>query len=319
MTEASLFPVAVADKVPATADVVSFRLISLDGSRLPAWTPGAHIDVRLPSGLVRQYSLNGDYRDLSSYRIGVLNDPASRGGSAEFHRDVTVGSQLRIRPPRNRFELELAGRYVFIAGGIGITPILPMIAHVEELHRPWKLVYGARTRAAMAYLPELRSRTGGEVVLAPQDECGLLDLEAILRECRTAAVYACGPSAMLTALEKRAAEILGPGHLRLERFSAPPGDLVVARENRPFELELAQTGVRTAVGADQATLDVILEHIPDYLYGCQEGYCGTCIATVISGVPEHRDSCLTEAEHYSNALMTPCVSRARSLRLVLDI
>jgi ferredoxin-NADP reductase len=320
MTENCLFPVVVAEKVEETAEILSIRLTAPDGGRLPAWTPGAHIDVRLPSGLVRQYSLNSDYHALDSYRIGVLKEQVGRGGSLELHRDVEVGTELLIRPPRNRFELVLADRYLFIAGGVGITPILSMIAQAEELRRPWKLVYGARSREAMAYLPELQARVGGELVLVPQDEEGVLDLEGILRHAGTETVYACGPAVMLAVLEEKAAQILGPDRLRIERFGAPPEDVPAAgRENQPFELELARTGVTVTVGADRTTLEVILDHLPDYLYGCQEGYCGTCITSVASGVPEHRDSCLTGPEHESNLLMTPCVSRARSLRLVLDI
>jgi ferredoxin-NADP reductase len=320
MTDEAQFAVVVAEKVDETGDIVSFHLTAPDGGRLPAWTPGAHIDVRLPSGLVRQYSLNGDYRVATSYRIGVLNDPASRGGSVELHRDIPVGSELHIRPPRNRFELELADRYLFIAGGIGITPILPMIAQAEELGRPWRLVYGTRSRAAAAYTAELAARTGGHVLLVPQDEEGVIDLEDTLRQAGDALVYACGPAGMLAALEEKAEHLLGPGRLRVERFGSPPQEADAAeRENRPFVLELARTGVTVTVPADRTTLEVVLDHVPDHLYGCQEGYCGTCISTVLAGVPEHRDSCLTGAEHASNAMMTPCVSRARSLRIVLDL
>jgi ferredoxin-NADP reductase len=311
----------VADKVPETDDIASLILRSPDGSELPSWTPGAHIDVRLPSGLIRQYSLNGDHRDRTSYRIGVLRDENTRGGSMEIHRFVTVGTKLEIAGPRNRFDLQPAESYLFIAGGIGITPILPMIAQAEKDGSPWRLVYGARSRRAMAYTTELLGRTGGSVTLVPQDEQGFPDLDAVLARAGTAPglVYACGPAVMLARIEELAERTLRAGQLRLERFTAPPEGAELPDENLPFELHLARTGVTAVVGPDQTTLDVILEHVPDYLYGCQEGYCGTCIAAVASGTPLHRDFCLEEGERRAGTLMTPCVSRAASAKLILDI
>jgi len=187
----------VAAKKPVAEDVVALYLTAPDGSDLPAWSPGAHVDLVLDDGVMRQYSLCGDIRDVAMWRIAVLREAVGRGGSKHVHDALAAGTPVQVRGPRNRFGLVEADRYLFIAGGIGITPILPMIAAVEAAGREWRLLYGGRQRTSMAFLEEL-SRNGSRVSIQPQDESGLLDLDSVLDAPEPdTAVYCCGPEALL--------------------------------------------------------------------------------------------------------------------------
>jgi ferredoxin-NADP reductase len=302
--------------------VLGLTLVAPDGQPLPGWEPGAHIDVVLPSGLVRQYSLCGDPADRTAYRIAVLREEDGRGGSAEIHATNLVGRQVRVRGPRNNFRLEPADRYLFIAGGIGITPILPMIRRAEATSTPWRLVYGGRSRSSMAFLAEITSRSGGDIDLVPQDERGLPDLDAVLRAADPGTeVYSCGPGGMLQAVEECCSRLLSPGALHLERFAAGPVGPAPAEEaeNTAFEVELRHSGVVLTVPADRTVLEVVREAVPSMLSSCEEGYCGTCETKVLDGTPDHRDSYLTPEEQEACASMMVCVSRAKTPRLVLDL
>ncbi|MER6976977.1 ferredoxin reductase, partial [Streptomyces carpinensis] len=182
--------------------VVSLTLAHADGTRLPDWTPGSHIDLVLPNGATRQYSLCGDRWDPYSYRVAVLREPAGRGGSAYVHDTLTPGARVGVGGPRNHFPLAPADRYLFIAGGIGVTPLLPMIRQAELMGADWQLLYGGRTRTSMAFRDELTAAHGDRVTVAPQDECGLLDLGAWLSEPAAGTkVYCCGPGPLLAAVE----------------------------------------------------------------------------------------------------------------------
>lgn len=316
----------------AAEGVLALEMADPTGAGLPAWDPGAHIDLVLPSGLVRQFSLCGDLDDGSAYRIAVLREAVSRGGSAEIHDTQLVGRRLRAVGPRNRFALVDADALLFLAGGIGITPILPMLQAAERRGTPWLLVYGGRSRATMAFLDEIGRRRGGAVEVVPEAEAGLPDLEGALRTAGVGtAVYCCGPPGMIEAVEKLAADHLAPGALHVERFvpaaaaqGAEPAGAGAAgpagsAPGETFEVELARTGVVLTVPPDCSILQAVLEAVPSYLYSCQEGYCGTCEAHVLAGVPEHRDTVLTEEEAARNDTMMICVGRSRSPRLVLDI
>ncbi|MFF1508255.1 PDR/VanB family oxidoreductase [Streptomyces sp. NPDC058326] len=297
--------------------VVLLTLRDPEGRTLPEWQPGAHIDLILRADFVRQYSLCGDPADRSRLQVAVLREPESRGGSSHVHDVLTEGEPVRVRGPRNHFPLVKAKNYLFIAGGIGITPILPMIAAVHASRADWRLVYGGRTRASMAFGETLRRTYGERVSLRPQDEYGLLDLPSLLgKPQRKTAVYSCGPEPLLAAVEA-GCEKWPSGSLHLERF-APKKD-VTAGPLTTFEVELAQSGTTLKVSEDMSILEAVGNAGVSVMTSCEEGICGTCETTVLSGEIDHRDSVLTDQEHAAGNTMMICVSRARSDRLVLDL
>jgi ferredoxin-NADP reductase len=298
-------------------DVVALTLVDPDGDSLPPWTPGAHVDLILGPDLVRQYSLCGNPSDSRTIRVGILKSPDSRGGSAFVHEKLTAGSKVRVRGPRNHFPLVGAPRYLFIAGGIGITPMLPMIAEASAAGADWRLVYGGRSRESMGFVNEL-TEYGDRVSLVPQDEAGLPDLDTLLGTPEPdTLVYCCGPEPLLQAVEKCCAT-WPHGSLHFERFAAKKieGD---GTEDRPFELLLARSGRTLTVPADKTTLEVVQEAGISVLASCQEGICGTCEQIVVEGQVDHRDSILDEDEREANETMMICVSRARSDSLTLDL
>ncbi|MFG3296029.1 PDR/VanB family oxidoreductase [Streptomyces sp. NPDC048179] len=277
--------------------------LRLEGRRLPGWEPGAHLDVVLPSGLVRQYSLCGDPADTSSYTIAARLVADGRGGSREVHEQVVEGMELEVRGPRNRFPLVGAASYVFVAGGIGITPILSMVRALPEGTR-WRLLYCGRSRASMPFLAELAD--DDRVTVLAEDEDGRPDLDA-LTVPEGAAVYCCGPEGLMAAVEERFPAV------RLERFAPRTG----TGGDHPFELELRRSGRTLTVPADTTVLAAVRAELPDTAYSCAQGFCGTCQQRVLEGEVEHRDELLTDAERADSMLI--CVSRARSGRLVLDL
>jgi ferredoxin-NADP reductase len=295
----------------AAEGVVVLDLRDPAGAELPEWAPGAHVDLVLGGDLVRQYSLCGDPAERTTWRIAVLREPAGRGGSAYVHDELHPGTAVLVRGPRNHFPLHPAPRYLFIAGGIGITPILPMIAAAGT---GWELVYGGRTAASMAFAGELRARYGDRVTLRPQAEHGLLDLGSILeRTPPETLVYCCGPAPLLEAVERRCAN----RPLHVERFS--PKDSGDPVRTTSFEVELALTGRTLTVPPERSVLEVVEEAGVQVLSSCREGTCGTCETTVLAGTVDHRDSLLTPAEQAANDTMFLCVSRAACPRLVLQL
>lgn len=314
-------PVVVQALRSAAADVVAVELAAADGLPLPAWQPGAHVDLILPSGLVRPYSLCGDPADRDTYRIGVLHVPNGRGGSAKVHT-LRAGQRIAVRGPRNRFPLVLAHDYLFIAGGIGITPILPMIRAAEAAGRQWRLIYGGRSRATMAFTDELLALDGDRVQLVPQDTDGLPDLvNALAAAPRGAAVYACGPEPLLAALQQAVTADFPDLHLHTERFEAHrtaplPGPRAPAGE---FKVELRRSGRILPVPADRSLLDVIRTAVPGAPSACEEGFCGSCELRVLNGTPDHRDTVLSGDDRDRSDVIYPCVSRARSPILTVDL
>lgn len=302
---------------PAAADVVAVTLADPGGEPLPPWTPGAHVDLMLQPGLIRQYSLCGSPSDSRTIRIGVLRAPGSRGGSVFVHERLRPRSVVRVRGPRNHFPLVSSPRYLFIAGGIGITPLLPMMAEATAAGADWTLLYGGRSRASMAFADELRSY-GDRVTLVPQDEAGILDLDRALGEPRDdTLVYCCGPEGLLAAVEQRCAS-WPAGALHLERFAAKAIEPDAAAA-RSFELVLARSGRTLTVPAGRSVFDVVQEAGVSVLGSCHEGVCGTCEQIVLGGDVDHRDSILTADERARNETMMICVSRCRSDRLTLDL
>jgi ferredoxin-NADP reductase len=294
--------------------VVSVVLERPDGGVLPGWRPGAHVDLVL-AGVVRQYSLCGRPDDRESYRLGVLREPNSRGGSRHVHEQLAVGDTVEVRGPRNRFALVEAPRYVLVAGGIGITPLLPMIGELAERGADWRLVYGGRSRSSMAFLPALASY-GDRVSVRPQDEFGLLDLEGICAAAGGAAVYCCGPEPLIAALEAvcgRRPDI----DLHLERFTARQLEPDLGRPR--FEVHCADSDVTVAVAEQETILEALIAAGVDVNYDCREGTCGSCELDVLDGEIAHRDSVYTADEHASMSVVFPCVSRAVCDRIVLDV
>ncbi|MER7169234.1 cytochrome P450 [Micromonospora sp. NPDC000207] len=307
---------------PATADVVEVRLAAATGDRLPSWTPGAHLEVRLPSGRIRQYSLCGDPDDDGRYRIGVLREPAGRGGSVELHEVARTGATLTVRGPRNHFPLVDAPEYLFLAGGIGVTPILAMVREATRRQVPYRVVYGGRTRSSMAFADEVLALAGDRATLLPQDEAGLPDLAALIGATGPdTAVYCCGPGVMIEAVERASAAADRAGQLHVERFTAGD-DLEVPFDpaaNTAFEVHLARTGTTLQVPRDRRLIEVLRDALPGLTYDCEKGYCGACETRVLAGTPEHRDSLLTEEEKTAGRSMMICVGRCTSQRLVLDL
>ncbi|MET9835432.1 2Fe-2S iron-sulfur cluster-binding protein [Streptomyces sp. NPDC006385] len=313
--------VVVSELSQAADGVMAVELAAADGAQLPAWEPGAHVDLVLPSGLIRQYSLCGDPAGRETYRIGVLHVPHGRGGSAEVH-NLREGQRIAIRGPRNKFPLVLANHYLFIAGGIGITPILPMVRAVAAAGREWRLVYGGRSRATMAFADELLDLGGDRVQLVPEDTDGLPDLTAAIADTPpAAAVYSCGPEPLLAALEKTIADF-PDRHLHTERFAAPrpaPQESGAPDQAGEFKVELRRSGRVLPVPADRSLLDVIREAVPDAPSSCEEGFCGSCELRVLDGTPDHRDTVLSANERDRRDVIYPCVSRARSPILSVDL
>jgi ferredoxin-NADP reductase len=303
----------VCDRRAAGDDVVVLDLCAADGGLLPAWTPGAHADILLPNG-PRQYSLCSRPDDRTTWRIAVLREEHGRGGSRYIHERVRTGDDLRARGPRNHFPLNPAPRYHFVAGGIGITPLVPMMAQATSNGVDWHLTYGGRSRESMAFADELAEAYPGQVTLHPQDRQGLLDLDGLLRGLApTTEVYACGPSGLLNALTERFVD--RPGKLHVERFSAVP---VARSTTTSFEVELASSGRVLTVPPGESLLDVLLDNDVAVDSSCEEGTCGSCETVVLAGEVEHRDAILDPAA--CGSLMV-CVSRAASTcpRLVLDL
>ncbi|MEU8129947.1 PDR/VanB family oxidoreductase [Micromonospora sp. NPDC049049] len=305
----------VAGREEVAAEVVAICLRRADGGDLPGWTPGAHIDLELSAGLARQYSLCGDPANRSVLRIAVRREPNGRGGSRLVHERLTVGATVRVSGPRNTFPLVAARRYLFVAGGIGITPIAPMVAAADAAGADWRLVYGGRSRASMAFATTLRERYGDRVSLHPQDETGLLDLVELLGRPGTGLVYCCGPEALISAVEEHCRG-WPPGCLHVERFTALGG---TGAPETTIEVELALSGRTVIVPSGTPILQAVEEAGVPVLSSCREGTCGTCETPVLDGVPEHRDSLLTEQERAAGDTMMICVSRARTPRLVLEL
>ncbi|OKJ69244.1 PDR/VanB family oxidoreductase [Streptomyces sp. CB02261] len=301
--------VLVAARTTPAEGVVELRL---EGRGLPAWQPGAHVDLVLPSGLVRQYSLCGDPADPTAYTVAtrlIEEERGGRGGSREVHEQLHAGAEIEIRGPRNRFPLVEAPAYVFVAGGIGITPVLPMLRAVEAAGADWRLVYCGRSRATLPYLAEVEALGGDRVTVVAEDESGRPDLDFLADTPAEALVYCCGPDGLMDAVAAAMPEGRAP---RLERFSA-----AATTGGTAFALELRRSGRTVTVAADQSVLAAVREEVPGLMYSCRQGFCGTCRQRVLEGEVDHRDELLTDAEREDSMLI--CVSRCAGERLVLDL
>jgi len=297
-------------------DVLSLELDDPTGSELPAWDPGAHIDLRFANGVERQYSLCSDPDDRRAWRIAILAESPSRGGSRFVHQTLRVGDHVTVSAPINNFALAPAAEYVFVAGGIGITPILPMLQEATHRGIPWRLAYLGSAGERMAFLsaPQL---SGDETLLVRGDIDGRLDLDAWIGvPTAQTGVYACGPERLLDALEELSAG-WPRGALRVERFQ--PKTFGESQGADSFEVVASRSDLVVTVDRGCSVLEMLENAGIGFPSSCLEGVCGTCETAVIDGAPEHRDSILTPDERESNETMMICVSRSLGDRLVLDI
>ncbi|MDZ7886995.1 MAG: PDR/VanB family oxidoreductase [Mycobacterium sp.] len=309
----------VAQRADLADGVVGLVLEDPAGGPLPEWTAGAHIDLELTDELVRQYSLCSSPDDRHRWRVAVLLERDGRGGSRHVHRSVGQGSRIRVGGPRNHFPLQPAARYQFIAGGIGITPIMPMIERAASEGADWHLLYGGRQRSSMAFADVLAGY-GERVTFWPQDELGMLDLDSVLGESRDdTLVYCCGPEGLLGAVEQACAHWPASA-LHVERFSARP-DALAPSEGAldTFEVVCRKSGITVTISNGESILEALRDNGINMLASCMEGICGTCETPVLEGRPDHRDSVLSADEQAENDYMMICVSRSLSPTLVLDV
>jgi len=292
-------------------DVVALTFADPTGRPLPPWQPGCHLDLHLPSGLRRQYSLCGDPQDRSTYRIAVRRIPDGGGGSLQMHA-LAPGDTVAVRGPRNGFPFVPYPGVLYIAGGIGITPILPMVRAAQRLGLDWQFVYCGRTIESLPFLDEILGWDPARVTLRLDDDHGLPTAADLLGTAPAdGGVYVCGPPPMIELVRDNIDNTPAKA-LHYERFSAPP-----VRDGTAFEVTLAGTGEVLQVPADETALDVLIRRRPDVAYSCRQGFCGTCKVRVLAGTPDHRDHRLTDAERDDSMLV--CVSRSQTPQLVLDL
>jgi vanillate O-demethylase ferredoxin subunit len=318
-----MLDVLVQSKREEAQGICAFELAAADGVKLPPFEAGAHIDVHLGEGLVRQYSLCPPPHQAGVYVIGVLREPASRGGSVAMHA-LQVGSMLRISEPRNHFPLAHdARRSVLFAGGIGITPILCMAERLAAIGEVFELHYCARSRARAAFVERIQGSSLAAHTALHFDEGAesqKLDVaQALGRPQPGTHVYVCGPAGFMDWVLSTARGLQWPeAQLHREYFSAPAHPAVTAGEVE-FEVQIASTGAVYAVPTNRSVIAVLVERGIDVPVSCEQGVCGTCLTRVLQGTPDHRDVYLTPEEQAKGDQFTPCCSRAKSARLVLDL
>ncbi|WP_329240322.1 PDR/VanB family oxidoreductase [Actinoallomurus sp. NBC_01490] len=319
MTSAPEKPTVRVTRVTWEADgVVGLTLSAPPGTVLPVWEPGAHIELRLPSGLTRQYSLCGDPRDRDRYTIAVRLEAESRGGSAEVHGTPLIGRELTVTAVKNRFPLGTAEEYLLIAGGIGITPLLPMAVALAARNARWSALYCGRGAQTMAFRDALAAAGGDRVRFVDTANQPRPDVkEAIHRLGPGGVVYCCGPNSLLDSVIE-ACEAAGI-QCETEHFGAATPQPGEAENDDVVELELRRSGLSVAVDGKTTLLRAIRDAGVEIDSDCEEGYCGTCETAVLDGVPDHRDVVLSKTERAAGRTIMPCVSRACGRRLVLDL
>jgi|SRR5690554_363359 len=326
MTNNNQLAVKVVDRKQLNNDIVGLTLATLDGSPLPAWEPGAHVEVQLTpedggdqdAVMLRHYSLCGDYTCTDRWELAVLREQNGRGGSQYIHENIKVGDVIPVSAPRNHFSFKAEKKVLFIAGGIGITPILPMIQKAEAEGLDWRLVYLARERSRLVYLDRFAGYDQSRIRLNGDQEDGYCDLKALLNSCEPGtSVYSCGPKPLLDALEKLHGEQeTANWSLTIERFSASDSAL---DQSGSFDVVINSTGKRIHVPQGRSILETLRDQGIKITCSCRDGVCGTCETKVLSGLPDHRDSVLSAEERADNDYMMVCVSRALSEELVLDL
>jgi ferredoxin-NADP reductase len=300
----------------AARDTNLYEFRRPDGNPLPPYEPGAHIDLHLPNGLVRNYSLIVATPEPGTYTFGIKRDPASRGGSRYIHDELRVGKTVKISAPRNNFPLkEDASHVILLAGGIGITPIWCMVQRLAELGRSWQLYYSCRSRADMAFLETLEGMAPSQFHFDDENTGKFLDIAGIVAQApKDAHLYCCGPTPMLNAFEA-ATKDWPREQIHIEYFTprAEPA------KKGGFTVELARSHREFFIPEGRTILEVLLDEGVDVDYSCELGICGACEQKVISGIPEHRDAILTEEEQAENSRVMICCAGCKSDRLVLDL
>lgn len=317
-----MITVQIASKTRETADICLLELSRPEGGVLPAFSAGAHIDLHLPGGIVRQYSLCNSPAENHRYQIAVLRDPSSRGGSSAIHSQLKEGDKVSISEPRNLFPLEHgANKYLLIAGGIGITPILCMTERLHHLNKAFELHYCTRTPEETAFRQRIQDSSFGDKVYfhhSRQADGKRMDAGAVLTTADAGIhLYICGPNQFMNEVLEIARKHGWPeSRLHREYFAA---EETSHEHDTAFEIQIASSGAVIEIPADRTALEVLLEHGIDLPFACEEGVCGTCATRLLEGEPEHRDVFMTPEEHAGNEEFAACCSRARSKRLVLDI
>lgn len=319
---ASSLQVRVSRKAVIALDICSFELVSVDGQALPAFSAGSHIDVTLADGVTRQYSLCNDPTESHRYLIGVLRDPASRGGSQAMHDRVAEGDVLSISTPKNHFPLaHEARRHLLLAGGIGVTPILCMAERLAITEGDFEMHYCTRSRERTAFLERIAGSCFASRVQFHFDDgepAQKLDLGAVLAQPEPGThLYVCGPKGFMDAVLDKARQRGWPeSQLHFEFFSA---DVAPQDGDSAFEVQLASSGRVILVPKDRTVVKALAEAGVEVQVSCEQGVCGTCLTRVLEGEPDHRDMYLTPEEQAANDQFTPCCSRAKTTRLVLDL
>jgi vanillate O-demethylase ferredoxin subunit len=313
--------VTVVRKRQEAQDIASFELARPDGSPLPAFSAGSHIDVQVPGGLTRQYSLCNDAAEQHRYRIAVLRDPASRGGSVAMHDALQEGDEIRISEPKNHFPLHPAQRSLLFAGGIGVTPLLCMAQRLSTIGADFTLHYCTRSPERTAFREEIAASAFADRVKFHFDSgppSQKLHLDSILARPDTSTqLYVCGPTGFIDhAVGAAKAHGWPAKQIHLEYFGALPQDTAA---DTAFEVRIASSGKSYTVPADQSVVQALQAQGIEILTSCEQGVCGTCITRVLEGEPDHRDLYFTPEEHAKNDQFTPCCSRSRSRTLVLDL
>lgn len=311
--------VQVADVRAEARDVMTLELRAIGGGQLPPFEPGSHLDLHLPNGFMRQYSLTNDWRERDRYVISVGRAADSRGGSSYVHSNIRAGAQLKIGTPRNNFPLDAdATSFLFIAGGIGITPIMAMVRWCVANEKPWRLIYAARSRQRAAFYEELCALAGDRAQFHFDDECRQIfdAAQAIASWTDGEHIYCCGPEPLMNAVKDLTADF-PRGAVRFEWFTAPQSD--EAKESNSFTVRLERSGGEFEVPEQKSILEVLEENGFEIPFSCREGLCGTCVTNVCSGEPDHRDYVLSDEERASGKMMTICCSRSKSSILTLDL
>ncbi|MES2416058.1 MAG: PDR/VanB family oxidoreductase [Pseudomonadota bacterium] len=313
--------VKVTRKTKEAVDIASFELARTDGAPLPAFSAGSHVDVQIPGGLTRQYSLCNDAGEQHRYRIAVLRDPTSRGGSIGMHDAVKEGDEITISAPKNHFPLEHASKTLLFAGGIGVTPILCMAQRLGKTGADFAMHYCTRSEDRTAFHKEIReSEFAGKVEFhfdsGADDQ--KLDLKKVLGEPEAGKhLYVCGPTGYINFVTSTAKEAgWAPANIHLEYFGAAPQD---TSNDGSFEVRIASTGKSYTIGKKDNIIQVLKDNGIEILTSCEQGVCGTCITRVLEGEIDHRDMYFTDEEKEANDQFTPCCSRSKSPVLVLDL
>jgi vanillate monooxygenase ferredoxin subunit len=313
--------VKVLRKKQEALDIASFELVKPDGSALPGFSAGSHIDVQVPGGLTRQYSLCNDAAEQHRYRIAVLRDPASRGGSTGMHDALKEGDTLQISEPRNHFPLVHAERTLLFAGGIGVTPLLSMAQRLAHIGADFRMHYCTRSAERTAFRDEIAASAYADRVDFHHDDgdaAQKLQLEQVIAQPQAGThLYVCGPTGFIDWVVKTADRLGWPkDQVHLEYFGAAPQDTA---GDRAFQVKIASSGETYEVGASETVVQALQKHGIEILTSCEQGVCGTCITRVLQGECDHRDLYFTDDEKAQNDQFTPCCSRAKSAVLVLDL